>query len=102
MRFITAAMLLCGCAGAATVDEPPLGSGGGEPGPAPEQCAFPNVGAAPRLCASSDDCFWSQCASSRCEDGACVHETVPDGTACFVDVNLNVGTCGNCLCVIET
>jgi hypothetical protein len=102
MRVIAVLLLLCGCAGN-VVDDPGPGTGGGAPEPTPGvPCPLPNVGSAPRACVTSVDCAWSTCSESRCVDGACVHDTVKDGSACFLDVDLYVGTCESCMCVIET
>lgn len=90
-----AVLFMCGCSDVVQAPDEP------DTKPPAEECSLPNVGPAPRLCASNDECFWSQCSMSTCIKGKCVHEKRVDGAACGDPGGL-IGTCDECLCTIET
>lgn len=95
-----AALFVCGCG---SVDEsPPVDHGASPDASVQVECRKPWSGVAPLACATSDDCFWSQCSESECVDGACVHVSRPDGEACFAPELGAVGECHECLCTIDT
>lgn len=54
----------------------------------------------PTTCATSDDCFFSQCALSECVGGLCQH-TSRDGELCFAG-NFKIGECTGCECAKTT
>lgn len=49
-------------------------------------------------CASSNDCFYSQCARSVCVSGTCVSLKYADGTLCFANDATYIGHCRSCWC----
>jgi hypothetical protein len=98
--LVVAMVVVCGCG---SVDEPPpVDHGAQSDAGALTECRKPWAGVAPIACATSDDCFWSQCSDSECVDGACVHVKSPDGAPCFAPELGAVGECRECLCTIET
>ncbi len=57
----------------------------------------------PDTCATSDDCFFSQCATSTCVNGRCVVGS-REGNMCFVEDHgtiTDIGTCASCVCFPE-
>lgn len=96
---LVAILFVLGCGSG---DSDALGISDGTPPEAPQECTLPNVGAAPRACVNSDDCFWSQCSTSACIKGQCEHRKRADGAVCPAPELGIVGTCDECICTIET